>query len=1025
MSKTNKVLEALIQEQSQYAQTTRFEIRQMKTDITAAIHEAQLRTGGHSSGTSPDQLSILSTVQKALAKLVEATEVVAQEDIVLQRLWFPELGSRERTIEMPHKNTFRWLLYESDHPNPGSRTSEEKVECVEPEVTGAPSPGEDSCSGQSAGSIDERDAMSFHTAPDWTDHDDSDASENLKSDTESCSSKDRTAPSVLTRSKESRRLWREQRKWRNQKRQSFLNWLRAEDGIFYCSGKAGSGKSTLMKFLAHESRTREELSFWSQTQQKTLILSHFFFWSSGTPLQKSLEGLYRGIIWDILRQCPNLIPVVFPAAWSCIGVRDPPSTFQPFTMDELESAMDRLFQDEAVTSSHRICLFIDGLDEYEGDYWKFARSINLWAASSRDIKFCVSSRPYGTFLSHFALDETRHLRLHELTRADMYRFVSDQFREDERYTAIEDDMRQEFDFLHAIVDRSDGVFLWVRLVTVELLSGMGDHCSIPQLIKRLDSIPIGLKMMFQKMMDSIDRTEQQRAAQTFLTMAHGSSLLSAVSTTVFVQAILDDFVDDSRLAVSLLSANVGPYLSSADCIAKCHTAGHRVMARCKGLVEVAHSGLEFPHCHQLSFLHRSVGDFFKDEEIQLRLRSAAGDFCLYRSLLHAVLACVKSINPNESLECPHFATGVKTTAASDSVSYPPVPYNPFSKGPFSRVHIFLDIVRCAELDGIPPMAVEVDSMISMLRQTTSYGRNGGRVFQFPRPLFSLNVVTGWQWGPIPIRNLQSAIVSHGICVEGITETAIELLSSHPDLLALSPGKHHVFLSAVLRDLYDVDAFGKDISRTRTLIERASSSINADCSDRCKIGMRKKNLASRRIIGLQFSTWTAFLLALSQLMIFGKSRTTSNRTGISALVELFLQHGADPHVVFIGYSFATPIDNASATRPKGPFYTDLLGMMTFLKLMPTKLTMDMLNVAHQKQRQGWLRRSLGDFLWVGRQTQPAYENMSKFDDKIDDDFVPLLITPYDSLASVSWEVLHETADWITEHGRESFQFSFDV
>lgn len=1018
MSNINKFLEALTQEQAQYAQTTRSEIHQLKTDITAAIHEAQLGQSGHSSGTSPDQLSILSSVQKSLAKLVEATQVVAREDVILQRLWFPELGNRERTIETPHKNTFRWLLYDSDLPNPGSQVSEGKVECVDPKLTGAPSPGRDACSGQSAGSVDENDAMSFRTALNWEDIDDSDDLKYSKDDSESCSSQDSTAPSVLARSKESRRLWREQRKWRNQKRRSFLKWLRTEDGIFYCSGKAGSGKSTLMKFLAHERRTREELSFWSRAKEKTLILSHFFFWSSGTPLQRSLEGLYRGMIWDILRQCPNLIPVVFPAVWSCIGVREPASTFQPFTMGELESAMDRLFLDEAVTSSHRICLFIDGLDEYEGDYWKFAKSIKIWAASSKDVKFCLSSRPYGTFLRHFASDETSHLRLHDLTRADMYRFVSDQSREDERYTAIEDDIHQEFDFLRAIVDRSDGIFLWVRLVTVELLSGIEDNCSIPQLIKRLDSIPVGLKNMFQKMMDSIHTTEQQRAAQMFLTMTHGSTFISTVSTMVFVQAVLDDFADDPRLAVSLLSTDVGPYLSSAACIKKCHTAGHRAIARCKGLVEVVECGVEFPHCHQLSFVHRSVGDFFKDDETQLRLRSAAGNFCLYRSLFHAVLTCIKLIDPNESLECPHYATGVKTT----TVTSRRIRYSLFTEGPFSDMPVLLSIVRCAELDGVPPMTVEVDSMISMLRQTTSYDHNGGRVFRFPRPLFYLG--TDYYWGPIPTRDVRAAVVSYGICIKGMTETAIELISSHPDLLALSPGKHHVFLSAALRDLYDVYDFGNDISRTRILIERASSSINADCSDRCKMG-RRGDSEGRKTIGLQFSTWTAFLLALSQLMIFEILETPSNCTGISALLELFLQHGADPHVVFIGYNFATPTDNTDATRTKGPFYTDLLGMMKFLKLVPTKATMDMLNVAPQKQHHGWIRRSLGDFPWVARQKQPAYEKMSPLEDKIGDNFIPLSIIPCESLASISWGTLQETADWIHEQGSEDFEFSFDV
>lgn len=316
-------------------------------------------------------------------------------------------------------------------------------------------------------------------------------------------------------------------------------------------------------------------------------------------------------------------------------------------------------------------------------------------------------------------------------------------------------------------------------------------------------------------------------------------------------------------------------------------------------------------------------------------------------------------------------------------------------------------------------------MISMLRQRTSDDHNTGRVFHFPRPFFNLNITSGWHWGPISIQYLQSAVVSLGICVKGMTETAIELIWSHPDLLALSPGKHHVFLSAALRDLYDFYDFGKDISRTRILIERASSTINADCSDRCKIGGRRKNLASRKTTGLQFSTWTTFLLALCQLMMLRENRPTSNRKGISILLELFLQHGADPHVVFIGYSFTTPTDNTGATRPKGPFYTDLLGMMTFMKLVPTTLTVDMLHVAHHKQRQGWLRRSLGDFPWVGRQTQPAYENMSPFDDKIVDNFVPLLITPYESLASISWETLQETADWIYEQGSENFQFSFEV
>lgn len=987
----------------------------MKTDITTAVHEAQVRQAAHNTSTSPDQLPLLSTIQESLSKLVKATQVVNQEDVVLRRLWFPELGARERTVEMPHKKTFRWLLDDSGLPNSVSQVPEGNDGFIEPETACVPN------SGQSAGSIDDHDAMSFHTAPDGGENGMSDSFADFDAESGSSISGCSTTPSILKRSEKSRRVWREQREWRNQKRECFLSWLRTGDGIFYCSGKAGSGKSTLMKFLAHESRTRDELFFWSQSQGKTLILSHFFFWSSGTPLQRSLEGLYRGIIWDILRQCPSLIPVVFPAAWSSNGVGNMPVTSQPFTMDELESAMDRLFREKDVTSSHSLCFLIDGLDEYEGDYWKFAKTITHWVASSKYIKFCLSSRPYSAFLRHFALDEARHLRLHELTITDMYVFISDQFREDERYTAIEDNIRREFDLLSAIVDRSDGVFLWVRLVTVELLNGMGDHCSIPQLIKRLETIPIGLTNMFQKMLDSIDRTERQRAAQMFLTMTHGSFLRSTISTMVFVQAILDDLADDPGLAVQLLSGIVGPYLSSADCIEKCHTAGPRAVARCKGLIEVTHSNWQFPDCHQLSFVHRTVGDFFKDEEIQFSLKSAAGDFCHHRSLCQAILACIKFINPHESLECPQYGTGGTSTTASDSESSQPIAFI----DPGFRTQAFLNIVRCAELDGRLPMTVEVESMMSMMRQTIEQNSEREPACEFPMPLFDLNVITDGWWGPISTRGVHSAIVSYSICVEGMAETAFELVSRHPDLLVLSPGTHHVFLSAALRDLYDAYSFGKDISRTHVLIDRASSSINVDCSGRCKISEKSKGFARRKTLDLRFNTWTAFLLALSQLMMRGKPISPSSLTGISSLLELFLQHGADPHVVFIGYSFATPPDDVDPVQPTGPLYIDLLGMMTIWRLVPTKLTETVLNVARQKQRRGWLRRSLGEFPWVGRQTQNAYEKMSLFDERIGGDFIPLFITPYGSLASVSWEALHETADWISEYGSKNFTFSFDV
>jgi hypothetical protein len=87
---------------------------------------------------------------------------------------------------------------------------------------------------------------------------------------------------------------------------SFPAWLRSGHGMFWITGKAGSGKSTLVKFLCSHAKTRGLLAEWA-APQKCVIGSHFF-WNIGSRLQKSQEGLLRTILFQVWDQCPELIP---------------------------------------------------------------------------------------------------------------------------------------------------------------------------------------------------------------------------------------------------------------------------------------------------------------------------------------------------------------------------------------------------------------------------------------------------------------------------------------------------------------------------------------------------------------------------------------------------------------------------------------------------------------------------------------------------------------------------------------------
>jgi len=54
---------------------------------------------------------------------------------------------------------------------------------------------------------------------------------------------------------------------------SFGDWLRSDSQVYWISGKPGSGKSTLVKYLLSDARTRLCLDAWNSG---TVLLSHFF-----------------------------------------------------------------------------------------------------------------------------------------------------------------------------------------------------------------------------------------------------------------------------------------------------------------------------------------------------------------------------------------------------------------------------------------------------------------------------------------------------------------------------------------------------------------------------------------------------------------------------------------------------------------------------------------------------------------------------------------------------------------------------
>lgn len=91
-------------------------------------------------------------------------------------------------------------------------------------------------------------------------------------------------------------------------------WLRDGTGIFWIPGKAGCGKSTLMKFLLGHDQLMSPLLDWAGNDE--LLISSYFFWAAGSSLQKNQEGLLRSLLHSILSQRKDLIPKLFPLRYN-------------------------------------------------------------------------------------------------------------------------------------------------------------------------------------------------------------------------------------------------------------------------------------------------------------------------------------------------------------------------------------------------------------------------------------------------------------------------------------------------------------------------------------------------------------------------------------------------------------------------------------------------------------------------------------------------------------------------------------
>ncbi|KAL0264955.1 hypothetical protein SLS55_000909 [Diplodia seriata] len=404
-------------------------------------------------------------------------------------------------------------------------------------------------------------------------------------------------------------------------------WLEAEAGIFWVSGKAGSGKSTLMKFLCRKQETMTALQRWAKP--KRVIPASYFFWNAGYREQKSQEGLLRSLLFQIFQQAPELVSTVCPGRWNDTNERE-----NVWTLSELSRSFQALAQQTSLPV--RLCFFVDGLDEFEpsvknGDH-KDLLQILKNVSRSPDIKLCLSTRPWPFVLNEISRSN-RKIFMQDLTVNDMKTYIRSTLESNEDFTSLQLREPECINFIAQIAAKAQGVFLWVFLVVRSLIRALEGHDTAMELQRRLDALPEGLEEFFERSIRSIEPAHQAQSARILQVAVTADEPLS-----ILAYHFLDMEVQNSNYAMG----DMDPLEDDKDLYERMR---RRLHAHAKDLLEVDPLG-DSDSCGttHVGFLHRTVKEFLEgSSDVVAMLRERTPGFDPRISICKSFLAVIKTI----------------------------------------------------------------------------------------------------------------------------------------------------------------------------------------------------------------------------------------------------------------------------------------------------------------------------------------------------------------------------------------------
>ncbi|KAK0383987.1 hypothetical protein NLU13_8076 [Sarocladium strictum] len=336
--------------------------------------------------------------------------------------------------------------------------------------------------------------------------------------------------------------------------ESYICWrddslLSEHQGFIWLKGKPGAGKSTIMRYVYEEHRKKKKGR--GKIKASNIFLASFFFHARGEELQKSIEGMYRSLVYQLLKGFPDLQELLDDRGVAGLGDRQ--FICYVDALDECPEkqvqSIVRTFQDLAEEHNRRHCCF----------------------------RVFFSSRHYPHIEPRIGLQ----LNLDKVSEHtdDMKQYA---------HTCL---LFKDNNLRGKLVEKANGVFMWMILV-VDILNGhhsRGNPTSAAE--RELEKLPRDLSSLFEEILSR--HTD------------HMDEFIVAVLWLLFAKRPLSPVEFDFAIWSHSDYKAVDPPLTDNANSEERNRLQRRVIGATKALAEVTKNG----QSSVVQLIHESVRDF--------------------------------------------------------------------------------------------------------------------------------------------------------------------------------------------------------------------------------------------------------------------------------------------------------------------------------------------------------------------------------------------------------------------------------